>query len=58
MAVLFALWLLHNLNDNTEVAQNVPKFTFNKDETAIIKQKIENALTIAICWGVYSRPPL
>ena len=52
MAVLFALWFLYNLNDNAEVAHNVPKFTFNKDETAIIKQKIENALTIAICWAM------
>lgn len=40
MAVLFALWLLDNLNNNAEVAHNVPNCTFNIDENAIIKQKI------------------
>jgi hypothetical protein len=39
MAVLFSLWLLYNLNNNAEVAHNVPNCTFNIDENAIIKQK-------------------
>jgi hypothetical protein len=39
MAVLFALWLLYNLNNNADVAHDVPNCTFNIDETAIIKQK-------------------
>jgi hypothetical protein len=43
VAVLFALWLLYNLNDNADMAHNVPNCTFNIDETTIIKKNFKCA---------------